>query len=231
MTHQAWENFAKDIQNYSIHNVVKCHSFMSTMFCSAFVSDEMDYLYTTNLDIHQIDATVWEPIETMGEGNNIHQLYHLMKYLEYSGKSNFTEVTEFGAGYGSMCVRVNRLLKPVRYNIIDLPELRGLQEEYLRENEITNVFWYESFQEYLKEKRPQELLIALWSLSETPQEVRDYIIKEADFSNYLFAYGNSFYDMQNLNYFDEFKALRPYINWEKEKIQFMDSQFYLKGKS
>lgn len=230
MTHNAWQEFAKDIQNYSIHDVVKCPSFMSTMFCSSFVSDELDHLYEEYIE-DQINKLVWEPIETMGEGNNIHQLYHLTKFLNYAQKTDFKEITEFGAGYGSMCVRATRLLRPIRYNIIDLPELKGLQEEYLLENEVNNVFWYKSFNEYLEDKRPQELLIALWSLSETPQETRNFILKEADFKHYLFAYGNNFYDMENLDYFNEFKKLRPYITWGKEKISFMNDQYYLMGKS
>lgn len=229
MKHQAWDYFATQIQQCTVNNLIKNEAFLSTMFCKTYVKQELEYLMT-KYSTEEINKLVWEPIESMGEGNNIHQLHHLTKYLEFNKNAKFDNIVEFGAGYGSMCARISRLLKPKRYNIIELPELQGLQAEYLKENDVKNVYWYNSFGDYCKENKQEGLFIALWSLSETIQEVRDYISRESNFRNYLFAYGNNFYDMQNLNYFNEFYNVRPYITWRKEKIEFIENQYYLMGK-
>lgn len=230
MTHQAWQYFANQIGQSNIKEVYKNQAFNQTMFCGSYQDEELKYLIN-HLDEDTIEQLIWEPIETMTEGNNIHQLYHLQKFIEYAGKDWFNEnIVEFGGGYGSLCTRMYRLLKPKRYNIIDLPELQKLQAEYLSENNVMNVAWYDSFQDYLQFQKSSGVFIALWSLSETPQHVRDYIEENADFDYYLLAYGDAFFDIKNLDYFDKFRENRPQIKWKKEKIPFMNNQYYLMGK-
>lgn len=225
MRHNAWDYFSKDIKNCKLEDLVKNKSFMQTMFSTQFEQQELEYLYK-EYDIDHLNSLIWEPIESMPESNNIHQLYHLTRFLEYAGKSAFTHITEFGGGYGSMCVRVNRLLKPEGYNIIDLPELSELQKRYLKENDVeANLLNSLDFLE------SGETFIALWSLSETPYELRNEYLEKLDYKNYLFAFGDSFYDLQNKDFFKEFQSKRPHIQWKLENFPFAENQYYLMGKS
>lgn len=230
MTHSAWQFFAREIGKSTLSNIHENPQFNQTMFCGSYQEPELEYL-KQYLAEDEIERLVWEPVETMTEGNNIHQLYHLQKFIEFAGK-DWAEgnILEFGAGYGSFCARVDRLLKPKRYNIIDLPELQRLQAQYLGENNVKNVAWYDSLNEFKQWKKTSGTFIALWSLSETPQDVRDYVEENSDFDYYLFAYGDAFFDVKNLDYFDKFRENRPDLNWKRETIPFMNNQYYLMGK-
>lgn len=225
--HEKWEEFGKSISRCNIHNVYKNQEFLTTMFCDSFVNIQLDYLEQKYSE-DEINRLVWEPIETMGEGNNIHQLYHLTQYLEYN-PGRFDSIVEFGAGYGSLCVRAFRLNLFREYNIIDIPELQGLQREYLQENEVTNVNWYSSIDEFLNTGKQADLFIALWSLSEAPKPCRIQAHK-LNFKNYFFAYGDSFFNLQNKDYFYQFLDCRPEIAWKLSQTQFKSDQYYLMGK-
>lgn len=225
MKHNAWDYFSKDIKNCELEDLTKNKSFMQTMFSSQFETEELKYL-EREYCLDEIYSIVWEPVESMSEANNIHQLYHLTRFMEYADKSIFTNVTEFGGGYGSMCVRINRLLKPEGYNIIDLPELSELQERYLKVNNVKA-----NLVNSLDGLESGETFIALWSLSETPYELRNEYLERLDYKNYLFAFGENFFDLKNLYFFHDFQAKRPNIKWHVEKISFMQDQYYLMGKS
>lgn len=225
MRHAAWDIFANNIKNCHLEDLMNNESFKQTMFSSQFEDIELKYL-KNEYDLDTLHSLIWEPVESMPESNNIHQLYHLTRFIQYAGKRAFTHITEFGGGYGSMCVRINRLLKPEGYNIIDLPELSELQKRYLKENDVeANLFNSLDFLE------SGETFIALWSLSETPMELRNEYLERLDYKNYFFAFGSSFFDVQNFQFFNEFRLRRPHIQWYSEKIDFMNDQYYLMGKS
>jgi len=225
MRHNAWDSFAKDIKNCPLENLVKNKSFMQTMFASQFETEELEYLIREYC-LDEIYCLIWEPIESMPESNNIHQLYHLTRFLQYAGKNAFINVTEFGGGYGSMCVRINRLLKPEGYNIIDLPELSEVQERYLKENNVKA-----NLVNSLSGLESGKTFIALWSLSETPEEIRKEYLEKLDYENYFFAFGDAFFDLQNHNFFKEFQLKRSNIKWNLENFPFSQNQYYLMGKS
>jgi hypothetical protein len=225
MRHAAWDFFAKNIKDCPLENLINNQSFMQTMFSSQFENIEFEYL-KREYDLDTLYSLIWEPVESMPESNNIHQLYHLTRFINYAGKDVFSNITEFGAGYGSLCVRIKRLLKPEVYNIIDLPELQELQKRYLKIN-------HEKVDHFddLSGLENGKTFIALWSLSETPIELRNEYLGRLDYKNYFFAFGSSFFDVQNFEFFNEFRLRRPNIKWYSEKIEFMNDQYYLMGKS
>lgn len=226
MRHSAWNYFAKSINQCknSLENLIKNQAFMQTMFSSQFETEELKFLEKI-YDSETINKIVWEPIESMPESNNIHQLYHLARFIEYAGKRAFTNITEFGGGYGSLCVRINRLLKPQGYNIIDLPEISEIQEKYLQVNNIKA-----NLVNSLDGLESGKTFIALWSLSETPEELRREYLEKLDYENYFFAFGDDFFDLKNHKFFEDFKEKRKNISWYLETIPFMEKQYYLMGK-
>jgi hypothetical protein len=227
MKHPAWEYFAKDIGSCTIDTIHNNPSFLQTMYCENFVKEEIEYLdEKSGLSSYEMLSIIDEKIPTLKQGNNIHQLYHLVNFLNET-LIRPKRITEFGAGYGSFCVRANRLLKLDWYNIIDLPELKHIQTEYLLRNGVEK-FQIQTFEEYLP-KMQSDLFVALWSLSESPQEIRDYFLHKVKFNQYFFAYGDSFFDLSNHEYFDTFQKVHSDLMWKKIKIPFMENQYYLIG--
>lgn len=225
MRHQAWNNFSQDIKGCELKDLMKNSSFMQTMFSSQFETQELNYLQN-EYSLDEIYCLSYEIVENMPESNNIHQLYHLTRFLQYADKSKFSNITEFGGGYGSLCMVVNRLLKPEGYNIIDLPELSDLQARYLNEHQVKA-----NLVNSLDGLESGETFIANWSLSETPEELRKEYLHKLNYKNYFFAYGDAFFDLENHKFFEEFTLKRPNIKWYLEPISFMQQQYYLMGKS
>jgi hypothetical protein len=231
MTHQAWSYFATEIGKSSLKELTSNPVFMQTMFCESFVDTELEYLKEKYPE-QDIDNLTREYVSTMGTGNNIHQLYHLTRFLEYAGPNSVYDanILEFGGGYGSFCARLKNLYNVNSYNIIDLPELQRVQKDYLYLNGL-ECNHFNSISDYLKKNGKGGTFIALWSLSETPQNIRDEVLNSTKFDYYLFAYGESFFDMKNFEYFEEFQKKHNHVEWKKVKIEFMQNQYYLYGKS
>ena len=232
-THKIWEYCSNSIKNCNINNLYQNKEFMGTMFCESFVEHELKYLlknYENNTDY--INSITKETLPNLSNGNLIHQFYHITNFYNYVGYKFFNEpITEFGAGYGGLCKVIHKLEFKNRYNIIELPNLKGLQQQYLQDikNE-KNINWYSNHNEFNQENKHYGTFIALWSLSETPQKTRDYYLYESNFDQYFFAYGDEFYDMKNLEYFNRFIEIKSSLIWQKITIPFMSGQYYLMGK-
>lgn len=226
MVHEAWKTFAAHIKDCPLDKLMNNSSFLQTMFCSSYKTEELKYLRDIYED-ETIARIIEEEIINMPEHNNIHQLYHLTQFCQLTMNSPDT-ITEFGGGYGAMCNVSSRLLEWSRYNIIDLPELQEVQQRYLGLYGIRDyVNWYSSIEDICDTKTG--MFIATWSLSETPKDVRDTVMEKANFECYLLAYGKSFFDMENYNYFTEFAKRRNHLEWQRIKIPFMQEQYYLIG--
>ena len=234
MIHEQWKYFAKDIGNCPIEELYRNPSFLQTMFCTSFKDVELDYILK-HFEKEYIDSITEEKIPNLTNHNMIHQLYHLTYIIaqEYSITKPFNpldvfrNIVEFGSGYGALASLIKRVTFNQTYSIIDLPELQNLQKKNLELFDINDVRWYNNIEELPKQKG--STLIALWSLSETPQETRDIFIEKAEFDNYFFAYGDEFFDMRNKEYFSEFSKRRPELIWRKINIPFMQNQYYLIG--
>lgn len=226
MRHNAWNYFASNIKDCPLDKLMNNNSFLQTMFCTSYRKEELAYLREIYED-ETIEKMIEEEIINMPDNNNIHQLYHLTQFCQ---KTILTPdvITEFGAGYGAMCNVCSRLFEWSRYNIIDLPELQEVQQRYLGLYGLSDyVKWYNSIEDICDTE--SGMFIATWSLSETPQEIREIVMEKANFECYLLAYGKSFFDLENYNYFSEFAKKRNHLNWHKIKIPFMEEQYYLIG--
>jgi putative sugar O-methyltransferase len=141
--------------------------------------------------------------------NSIHHLYHLALFCE---KCKFVfnrriEILEFGGGYGNMAKIIKRMSPLSTYAIIDIPQFTTLQYIYLssvfNEDSVNlvdesqniekgkfNLLTYKRNLVNLFNKREIDLLIATWSLSESPKSIQNYF-KRMNYFNakyLLFAY-------------------------------------------
>ena len=134
-----------------------------------------------------------------------------------------------------------------KYIIFDLPYFSALQEYYLKSVGIKTVtnfkdkcngtLFLTDINDLCKQIKsvenlsPNSLFLANWSLSETPLEVREKIIPLiANFHNILIAYQSTFMELNNVEYFEQFKDKFKHMNWQNWIIPHLGTNRYLVGK-
>ncbi len=160
---------------------------------------------------------------------NVHQKYHLLQLIRNTN-IDFQElesVVEIGGGYGAMCISVYDKEFNGKYVLYDLPELLTLQKYHIQKRNLNKEIIYTSNNNDINTNGKCSLLIALWSLSEMPLEVRYRITsKILEFDYYMFAFLGFFDGVDNLKYFDN---LTKQIGgeWKLIKIHHSGENYYL----
>lgn len=158
------------------------------------------------------------PIDYHGETklsrNLIHQLYHLYQFEQATGRSvkDMGRIDEFGGGYGAMAHVIHRMGFRGDYRIYDLPEFALLQQYYLSQFGIQVTHCD-------KMEGKTDLLIACYSLSETPLQLRDRFLDDTDAGSYLLLYSNRFVDYDNEKYFGNMGIRKPECLWRHQKVE------------
>ena len=138
-----------------------------------------------------------------------HQYKHISNWLENSGVelNSINRIVEFGGGYGCMRWLLSQLGFNNSYVILDNKGIKKLQSRYLKENLSEEVFtqtiWKNSLDMLNPKLNSNDLFIALWSISETPDEMMQLWINEVDSSNshLLIAYQHNFNGRDNSAFF------------------------------
>lgn len=151
--------------------------------------------------------------------NLIHQLYHLKRFEDESGVRvrELRRIDEFGGGYGAMAQVVHRLGFRGDYRIYDLPEFALLQQYYLSQFDIP-------VSHHSDPEGKTDLLIACYSLSETPIPFRNQFLGRLEARNYLLLYSNRFAEYDNTGYFDGMVTRFPFHVWHTEHIRHLPPQ-------
>lgn len=174
-------------------------------------------------------------------GNRLHHAYQFLQ-LERAGAGgvrDYRHLVEFGGGYGAMCAVAHRLGFSGSCLLFDLPEWSALQRWYLGElglfsGEDGAVRTSSDEAELRAEVAgadERSLLIAMWSLSETPLELRERILPGGDrFGGYLFGYQAAFEGIDNLAWFARFQRDRPDVEWTGGEPEPASGNRYLVGR-
>jgi hypothetical protein len=180
-------------------------------------------------------------------GNRIRQVYHLKKYYDYS-KINLFEikhVLEIGGGYGCMAQIFKKINKNCTYVIYDMAEVNFLQYYYLQMNKISVVMnkivegkvclindlnLIGKFNDSLKQNI-YSLLIANWSISEFPINLRNKILnKTKKFFNSIISFQENFENINNRNYFFNYqKKIEKKTFIKLEKLKYYKKNFFNKS--
>jgi hypothetical protein len=180
-------------------------------------------------------------------GNRIRQVYHLKKYYDYS-KINLFEikhVLEIGGGYGCMAQIFKKINKNCTYVIYDMAEVNFLQYYYLQMNKISVVMnkivegkvclindlnLISKFNDSLKQNI-YSLLIANWSISEFPINLRNKILnKTKKFFNSIISFQEYFENINNRNYFFNYqKKIEKKTFIKLEKLKYYKKNFFNKS--
>tara|TARA_B100000787_G_C16174055_1_gene288021 strand:+ start:126 stop:1082 length:957 start_codon:yes stop_codon:yes gene_type:complete len=184
-------------------------------------------------------------------GNKIFQAYHLKKYEDYSkvNLKSFSNVIEFGGGYGNMACIFHKINPQINYTIFDTYEVSLLQYYYLNRlnlkvnfNKLSqnkNSIDLISSINILKLKiskinnNKKTLLIANWSISETPLQFRKkfyFLFKKFEYQ--LISFQKKFEDIDNQKFFLEVSTFNKIFKRKSKiiPIEKMSNHFYLFSK-
>lgn len=232
-----------------------------TMFIvyAPYIAKELRHLkHRQDWDARWIQALLESPIGNptpyifypKSSANLIHHAYHVARFEETIGRpiDSMDFIFEFGGGYGSMYRLIHNLGFRGKYIIFDLPPFSALQRYYLRslgfpvcslsdfanmKDAITCTSDQESLKGLLSDGSSlgNSLMIATWSLSETPISIRDPLMPFlAYFRSYPIAYQHRFGEVDNVKYFEPWKALHKTVDWSGWSSQHMPGNSYLIGK-
>jgi hypothetical protein len=167
--------------------------------------------------------------DTSTSGNLVHHAYHLLRFWQACGvaASDFTQVTEIGAGYGSMARLLSRLApSQPAITLVDLPEFSALQRYYLS---LVGVDAATVSADAVKAANGG-LLIATWSLSEMPRSDAEALLQRLGvFDAYLIAYQHQFGELDNAGFFRRLINDNPDVDWVEQDIPHLQSSRYLFG--
>lgn len=181
--------------------------------------------------------------------NLIHHIYHLSIFKKVlNGNLNELDIVfEFGGGYGSMCRAIYNCNFNKKYIIFDLPVFSAIQKFYLKllgirvlspeEYHLSNtgVICISDFDILIDitnnlPESSKKLFIATWSFSETPLDFRKkFIPLISKFNYHLIAYQKFFNEVNNNQYFDNFKKSISEKDWIDIEIEHLVNNNYLIG--
>jgi hypothetical protein len=158
--------------------------------------------------------------------------------------NKYTNVIEFGGGYGNMAKMFHKINKNISYTIFDTIEVNLLQYYYLKKSNLDVNLGINKNSKInllnktldlkkkvrLLKKNDKNLLIANWSLSEVPLKFRNelfFIFEKIDYQ--IISYQKKFEKIDNQKYFEK---VNLYNKKNKRKSQIINitnkpKNFYL----
>jgi hypothetical protein len=220
----------------SIHNVplvtqYRTSRFFGEAFYHAYRDSEIYEALVENwIGIPEAMAGALRPTNDFDTSTQrIQNLGHLM--ITGFGKEklrSIKSIVEIGAGYGDMCSLIHDLGFQGEYTIVDIPETQPIQEFYLGKQGITPKWSFED-----DNVTHADLVIATWSLSETPLEYRAQLMPKIDQSkNWLImaqseVFGQKVNDEYFTNFFKDKNLTKIPLGSEDMKQWDGDNNYYV----
>jgi hypothetical protein len=138
-------------------------------------------------------------------------------------------IVEFGGGFGMMCWLVYQLGYTGTYFIVDNKGTTSLQKNYLKSTltneQYSKVEWCANLGALSPQLKKEDLFIALWSTSETPDHVLNSTLQELEMvaPQLLLAFQDSFKGRDNLNIFRQYELIGNYSMIEKWRSHYVTS--------
>lgn len=236
LTDSPWDKYRKDLRRAileeDISDFLNWDIIKTTMFYEPG-KKEYEVVKNNKKLLESIKETqVGNPkpywLNSSTSGNAVNHAYSISKLLEKCDFSKFNNIIELGGGYGSMCRLFRNSGFTKKYTIYDLPEFLALQKYYLNSiGKAENTDFSENI-ESLANNKLNTLLIATWSLSEMPLELRKKL-SVVKFNFCLIGFQSEFNGINNMEYFKKFQKTHPNINFHIEPAQNIKNNFYLIG--
>lgn len=178
-------------------------------------------------------------------GNLINHLYSTAQFTGDTGIAleKLGTIFEFGGGYGSLARLITNLGFNGQYIIFDLPEFSLLQGYYLssvfpeipvhtsptKEAGFVLLSDFRQLADQLK-LVAIDCFIALWSLSESPLEIREQILPLiGESTDWFIGYQEKFKSIDNVSYFKELSSAHQNTTWQTKLVPNMGTNHYLFG--
>jgi len=156
----------------------------------------------------------------------ISHAYQLAQFEARTGAQidNMSYIFEFGGGYGAMARLIYSLGYRGNYLDYDLPIFKALAEYYLDSTGSHNVLCLsnlEALSATIKENNHDNaLFLSTWALSEVPRQLRAQILSLVrDYRYFLIAYQPEFKDLNNEQFFGEWRRTTNGISWQTYEIE------------
>lgn len=153
--------------------------------------------------------------------NRVQALGHLLfNGYDYEKIRSMKTIVELGGGVGDLCDTVYRLGFTGDYYIYDFPEISKLQEYHLTTAGHENVKFINSTDSLVA----GDLVIATWSLTEMPLDLRDVVVdKLKDSKDWIVAYSNKIFGIDNDEWVNNtfIPQFQDTKNWEIKPLDFM----------
>lgn len=240
---EIWEKYRielrRSIASSDINYFLSWPELMRTMF---FEAPRVEYEYIIKDKIFSsaiVENFIGSPkyyyLDSSTSGNLVHHAYSLKLFFDYVGAIKSPDVIEIGAGYGSLYRLFRNLSIDREYIIFDFPEFLALQKFYFLQSgfDIQKVSFCSQYEQINRMPRLANsclMLIALWSLSEMPLELRQKILDGLKFDYCLIAFQEAFEEINNITYFSNFVKKYPHIKFDLIKIDHLPGNYYLIGK-
>jgi hypothetical protein len=186
------------------------------------------------------------PLHLSSSGNLIHHAFHVSRFEEVTGArvAELDAIVEFGGGYGSMCRLMSNLGFRGAYTILDLPMFSALQTFYLgslglsvngasglRDGPAIRTESDLALGEPRLRSARNGLFVATWSLSETPEDVREQVYPiVAAASSVLIGLQDTFEGIDNVAFFGRWRErLAGVMDFEEHFIPQLPRNRYLFG--
>lgn len=235
-----WNNylieFKKMINSDDVHQFLRSSVVRDTMFFEAPFVEFKEVLgswdfFKKALVFNSIGNPVPYGLWPLTNGNTVHHLFSISQIFRTSeGLDKINSIVEFGGGYGNMAWCFDRLGFDGSYTIFDDIKMNALQKLFLRESGLGNIKKLSCISNYsellnlISSAKKGTLLIATWSLSETPVEIRDAIMGNSNLS-LLIAFQGTFEGVDNLDYFK--KYVQNNSNASLSEIKHIPCNYYL----
>jgi len=241
------------------HPVIRNTMFMYTL---PFWKNIQKTLISSILPLKEIRRIITEynlgkpflnDFEYRSSGNNIHHLYHLLKFFKETSTdaSDMKTVVEVGGGYGNMA-KIFKMINPhATYIIIDIPIFSYLQCVYLKtifgedavhmieEGSLDvipgkfNIIPLDNrhFKDISSDIKNVDLFVSTWALSESNDRMQELIKKEHHYFNavhILLAYQKS---NELFNFAEDIQHLpTDYKAVFNEETEYLPRNYYLFAK-
>lgn len=158
--------------------------------------------------------------------NRMHHAAHLFNFgVERAfdnrnmGSSRIESIVELGAGSGDMADICHKLGFKGTYQVFDFPEMMAVQKWYHDQLKIPNVEYCSE----IEQLKSADLVIATWSLTEMPIELRNSIVEQLkDSQSWLIAYSKQLLGFDNEQWInDHFLKVIPPHRMRLQPIEFM----------
>ena len=210
--HSFWKqvnrNTEINIKRHGIENFMDFSEIRNTMLVMDKDVAEHQLSYIKEREYLDHETLLQDKVLGDNHPQKIHSLYHLYNFIESGGKVPKTgHIVEIGPGIGTMADLIIKSGFVGTYHLLDSETFNSIQTYYLTENGSNNKL------EFIGTKSNKvSMLIGLWSLSEFPLD--DRLIANYSADQYLLAYGPSFMEIDNNEYFNWFKESREDVSWK-----------------